>query len=494
MLEQAHDARRRVLSDMAQRRRAVMLQIEQFRAARDQVAASVVAVRREFDRILNDLSRAEDEAREAAAEVGRQGLAQPEGDLVAEAEEAVAGLPLEPVPAPEEPSGAWGEGEPATAPGEETGVLPVLDLASENPPSPLAPSATGEAHEETTGAEAGALGLSLIEPSAPVPWTAAEPAPEAAHDSVEGLFARLRAGRDQDAEPAPFDAEVESAPTGVEQQAATPAPTVEEGLPAETPPADTGEIPSVGPTDAVPPATPEAGVAETPEGEAPPTPGPDDEARARRAELLDPIVVKLSRRLKRVLQDDQNRVLDRLRAGSGAWSGDVLASEDEHRREFVAAAAPHLDEAMKAGMTFARHGGRAPRPTGADREVLAELADGLAGTVVTLLRRRMAEQEEAMGEEDPTERVGAAYREWRGERIERLVGDYALGAFSTGVLRGAGRGGQVRWVLAGTGKDCADCEDNALADTLDAGAEFPTGHRYPPAHAGCRCLVVPTVV
>ena len=41
MLEQAQEARRRVLADMAQRRQALHIQIEQFRAARDQLAATV---------------------------------------------------------------------------------------------------------------------------------------------------------------------------------------------------------------------------------------------------------------------------------------------------------------------------------------------------------------------------------------------------------------------------------------------------------------------
>ncbi len=90
-----------------------------------------------------------------------------------------------------------------------------------------------------------------------------------------------------------------------------------------------------------------------------------------------------------------------------------------------------------------------------------------------------------------TERVGAAYREWRGERIERLVGDYALEAFSIGVAAASGGNG-LRWVLAGGGTGCADCDDNALAGVVSPGEEFPTGHHHPPAHAGCRCLVVPT--
>jgi hypothetical protein len=88
-------------------------------------------------------------------------------------------------------------------------------------------------------------------------------------------------------------------------------------------------------------------------------------------------------------------------------------------------------------------------------------------------------------------RVGAAFREWRGERIERLVGDSALQAFSAGVLAAATKKGTVRWIL--TSPDgCSDCDDNALAGAVPVAEGFPTGHAAPPAHAGCRCLVTPT--
>ena len=74
-----------------------------------------------------------------------------------------------------------------------------------------------------------------------------------------------------------------------------------------------------------------------------------------------------------------------------------------------------------------------------------QAAAGLARTVVTMLRRRIADGTDA-GEE-VGERVGAAYREWRGERIERLVGDFAVQAFSAGVAEATPAGGLVRWVL-----------------------------------------------
>ena len=470
MIEQAHEARRRVLADLAQRRRAVMLQIEQFRAARDQVGSSIVGVRREMDRLLSDLSRADDEARAAAAEVARRGAVVAEGDLLAEGEQAVAGLG---VSAPEEPPA------PAVLPETMIGLTETLSTAPSGGPddTQLVPSVTepppsdpGPGYEpEPPPVALGPEESGTEEP----PWALSEPEPVGS--SVEGLFARLRAGQDDE------NAEPDSATTmGLEvgsvvaSEEGPSAESVAEEAPAsvaaEDEPAPQGPGPAEG--------------ADEPASE----PGPDDAARVRRGELLDPVVAKLARRLKRALQDDQNQVLDRLRAGDGSWSAEVMGPEAEHREAFAGAALPFLEDALKAGIAFGRNGGRTARVTGADRQAVGELADSLAGTVVTLLRRRMGEEEG--GGDDATERVGAAYREWRGERIERLVGDSALSAFSLGVIRGAGRGAHLRWVLAGTGHDCADCEDNALAESLEAGDEFPTGHRHPPAHAGCRCLIV----
>jgi hypothetical protein len=108
----------------------------------------------------------------------------------------------------------------------------------------------------------------------------------------------------------------------------------------------------------------------------------------------------------------------------------------------------------------------------------------LAHVVVTMLRRQIAD-----GSGELADRVGAAFREWRGERVERLAGDYATQAFSAGVTA-AGADHKVRWVVTAAG-GCSDCEDNALAGAVSASEEFPTGHAYPPAHSGCRCLVAP---
>ena len=89
------------------------------------------------------------------------------------------------------------------------------------------------------------------------------------------------------------------------------------------------------------------------------------------------------------------------------------------------------------------------------------------------------------------ERVGAAFREWKGARLERLAGDQAVAAFGLATLAVSSAGTTLRWVVDDGGVECPDCDDNALAGPTPSGEAFPTGHVHPPAHAGCRCLVAP---
>ncbi len=209
-------------------------------------------------------------------------------------------------------------------------------------------------------------------------------------------------------------------------------------------------------------------------------PGPDDPIIARRDELLTPVTARLSRTIKRTLGDDQNRLLDRLRHAPGLGADELMGSEDEHLAAFAGAARSHLDEAFAAGTVFVGAGAATIR-----RGDAVELASaGLARVVVTTLRRQVAE-----GIGEPVDRVGAAFREWRGERVERLAGDQATYAFSAGVTA-ASADGKVRWVVT-TASGCSDCEDNALAGAVSGSEMFPTGHAHPPAHSGCRCLIAP---
>ncbi len=274
--------------------------------------------------------------------------------------------------------------------------------------------------------------------------TGEDGAPAGVAPSVDELFARIRAGADPS-----------------EAQGAPPAPasaTAGEGAPGEAAP-----------------------VTDTPDSAAP-EPEPKDPLLARREELLTPITSQLSRHIKRALGDDQNRLLDVIRSSPSAQGDALLGSEESHLAVFTTAAHGHLLDAFAAGTVFAGK----PEGSVAAGSSVDQTSAGLARTVVTMLRRRIAD-----GSDDLGERVGAAYREWRGERIERLVGDFAVQAFSAGTVAASTPGGKVRWVLTNA-KGCSDCDDNALAGAVAASEGFPTGHPFPPAHSGCRCLVAPS--
>ena len=283
--------------------------------------------------------------------------------------------------------------------------------------------------------------------------------------SVDELFARIRAGSTAAALEADATraGDADHAPGGV----SAPGERADTGVPASEPPEVRGSAAEEGPRDAAPEADQEE------EAE----PGPDELLATRRDELLAPLTAKLSRSIKRALGDDQNRMLDRLRNDAALPADDLLGPEDAHVEAFATVARGHLGEAFTAGTVFV---GADAAVDGAD--AVEHSSAGLAHAVITMLRRHISE-----GAGDPGDRVGAAFREWRGERVERLAGDWATQAFSSGVIAAVGSG-SVRWVVTSpTG--CSDCADNSLAGALAAGEGFPTGHIHPPAHPGCRCLV-----
>ncbi len=370
-----------MLADLAARRRALAVQIEALRAARDEMAASVHGVRDRVDGILAHLDRTDDEARAAAQAVSEQLRLHggPEGPHDQDAVDAVDAV-----------DDVMGEAPP-TGPTPTAAPLDAVDGA-----------------EGDDGAAAGA-------------------------PSVDELFARIRAGR-----------EATDAGAGGAADETAVVPVVEAAGPAEAPP------------------------------------GPDHAVIAQRDELLTPVTARLSRTVKRALGDDQNRLLDQLRNTPSTPAEELLGPEDAHVHAFAAATTGHLREAFTVGTVFA--GTNATAVTEGD--AVEQSATALAHVVVTMLRRHIGE-----GSDDTSDKVGAAYREWRGERVERLAGDYATQAFSAGVAA-ARADGKVRWVVT-SASGCSDCADNALAGAVSTSEGFPTGHAHPPAHSGCRCLVAP---
>jgi hypothetical protein len=228
----------------------------------------------------------------------------------------------------------------------------------------------------------------------------------------------------------------------------------------------------------------------------------DEAVLQQRDDLVRPVVASLARRLKRCLQDDQNDVLDRLRhQGRRPDEAPLVPDEDAHRQRYVAGTQAVLVEAVEAGATFARSVaselelGAGELADGVAATVASEVASELAGLVVAGLRRRLDDSLDAHGSDSEesrlAEQIGAAFREWKGSRVEDLAADHVVAAFSRGLLEVAPAGAALRWVVDDDGGPCADCDDNALAEQVPGGDVFPTGHRHPPAHAGCRCLLVP---
>jgi DivIVA domain-containing protein len=452
LLEQVQAARKRVLADMSTRRRALSIQIEQLRAARDEMAASIHGVRDSVDGILTDLQRSDEDARSAAAAAGDG--ARLRGIDDEPLSDDLTGGPV-----------AAGPFDGRTEEAAPTDTAPRPGAVGEGPSSG-GPTTEDPTTEETPPVPPGVLSEEDSHDAVPV-----GDAP-----SVDELFARIRAGTGTEVpavvqEPAPS---TPAAPAPEPSEPAAPA------APAAAPPAPAKGSPEA--TTQV--VAPESEVVEVTEGTEV-SDGPDQALIGRRNELISPITVQLSRHIKRALGDDQNRLLDVLRVAPTTEGEALLGPEDAHLATFTAAAAGHLAEAFTAGTKFA--GGKAAKgPTEAAAE---KSATGLARSVVTMVRRRIEEGTDAG--EDVSARVGAAYREWRGERIERLVGDCALQSFSAGVLAAVTKKGTVRWVMTST-DGCSDCDDNALAGAVTVAEGFPTGHAGPPAHAGCRCLVAPT--
>src|SRR5438309_1756442 len=135
MIAEAQVVRERIIGDLARRRRAAQIQIEQLLAGRDRLLETYKSVRGTLDDITAELAHAEDEARVAAEAAHRRVVATPpdDSDLAAMAASGVeepAPAPGEPTPAPAEPvppEGAVGDdiavgGDVAPEPTEEAGT------------------------------------------------------------------------------------------------------------------------------------------------------------------------------------------------------------------------------------------------------------------------------------------------------------------------------------------------------------------------------------
>ena len=414
------------------------------------------------------------------ADVGAE-TAAPEADAadpVAEvAEVAEAGhADLEPVPAVAEPAAetaepAAGGPEPA-AEADDPGPGAPEPVAGAAPPRIAEPTEPTELTEPVDPVE-------RVEPHRPpaasAPVTASsQPRPET---EVERLFARIRA--DREAAVARAEA-VLAGPLPKQQQ-------VEPSIPAEARHVQAGQPPGVGPHEAAltngdrPPAeaAPGAG-AQAPDD----APADDEHVLQERDAQIEPLERVLLRSLKRALADEQNEVLDTLRRHRGPTTlTDLLPGRDDHVARYVAVATADLEAGAIQGARGAG-GGEAPP--------VDDLATALGREVADDLRARLQRAVDAAdGEEAPLrDAISSAYREWKTSWAEPLVRHHLATAHARGRFA-ALPAVPLRWVVDDDEGACPDCDDNTLAGPTPKGQPFPTGQEHPPAHVGCRCMVVP---
>ncbi len=211
---------------------------------------------------------------------------------------------------------------------------------------------------------------------------------------------------------------------------------------------------------------------------------PNGELFKRRDDALDESLAVLTRKVKRALQDDQNVMLDRLRDVKAMITTE-LEDEHEQRARYAGAAIDALTDAAAAGVQFAKDEAGVPGGQ-VNATELNDCAADLAVTIVLALRKRIL----ADGSGDGPDRANAAYKEWRGARVERLCTDAARRAFEIGVLA-ASKGRNVRFFVAPNDAPCDACALDAASGERPAGQAFPSGSAHPPLHAGCACAVIP---
>lgn len=209
-----------------------------------------------------------------------------------------------------------------------------------------------------------------------------------------------------------------------------------------------------------------------------------------RDEVLTPLIVSSGRTLKRVLADEQNDVLERLRGKLAVRSiDDLLPAVGDHAGRYVDAIAADLATAATAG---AASMAADSAPTVDHDEVIAIIRGAIAQDLIEPLRDRLATGIDAVGgdNEELAKKARAIYREWKTKRIDDGIDDLLRHAYGRGTSATLTEGELVRWVFDPAVGACSDCEDNSLQGAITAGAPFPTGHVCAPAHPGCRCLVL----
>ena len=214
-----------------------------------------------------------------------------------------------------------------------------------------------------------------------------------------------------------------------------------------------------------------------------------------RDEALTPLIVASARKLKRVLADEQNEVLDRLRRREPVRSLDDLADRRRppERHATSTPSPPSCSPPPRPAPTrwAARCSTSSSRPavaTACWHRCAESLADDLVGAAARAPRQRASPP--ATATTTPiTKSVRAVYREWKTQRIDDQLDDLFRLAYGRGVVRRADAGDAVPWVVDPTVRLLRTARTTRCRAPSRPASAFPTGHTRAPAHPGCRCLL-----
>ncbi|HYD09151.1 MAG TPA: DivIVA domain-containing protein [Acidimicrobiales bacterium] len=473
IIDEAESKRERILDDLGRQRRKVLAQLEQLHAAREKLEGAYATVRAALDAATAEVTVADDDALAIARAAVAPAVPDPTPVLV---EESVSAAPDSSTSTALDDEGdgeAMVDVDPVDAPEPEPVLEIVPDVEPEPEPAPVAddgrrssslrllrPESDEEAYAPI--ADDAVEGVRILRPETepepvavePEPEPEPEPAPDPDPALAEASAAEEGAPSTRSEEPAPVeDLFARLRADRAEKTAAAVAVLTD---PVEAEPAAEHE--------------PEPIVADV-------EPSGDAALLATRDGAIADVERALVRTIKRALADEQNEVLDALRRLKGKPSVAAImpdtAVHDARYEAVLSGAAATAASAGGAGDGRAVAADRGPAVAADLRARVGRVVDEAAGDVDTLI-----------------EAISATYREWKTSRTEALARDVVTAAYAGGLYEASA--GDLRWVVDPAEGGCPDCDDNVLAGPTPKGTAFPTGQLHPPAHTGCRCVVVPT--
>jgi cell division septum initiation protein DivIVA len=506
MVGEAKTLREQTLRDLARRRRTAREQLERLNAARERLLAAYDVVRRTVDEATTELKIALPEAK-AAGDAAMRRVREEREPTVDELESQVTMAKMVGLLGGDARGEAQDEDRSVPATGSEIGfprqAIRVDHAEDRDTERPATAEAGSDDERPILEPEPPAVEPALVEPEPPTlepehPALEPEPPtvePEPPAQEPDPVLVEPEPAAEE-LEPA----EEEADPTAVEPGVAESRvgePTID----GQPPPEGNGasrvdelfarlkangtQAPGADAPELVGEAQAETETGSGFEGiGGQPSTDADERLLRQRDETLEPLERALGRRIKRVLADEQNEVLDLVRRTRSSSLDELLPGAEAHADRFADAA---VDELQAAAFWGAAAVGGHP---GASSDALA---DELGRAMTTPLRERVTRSLEEMdGDLDElTERLRALYREWKGQHVGDLVHHYVAAAYAHGAFDAVPEDGPVRWVVDRSSPVCPDADDNALAGPVAKGEAFPTGQCCAPAHPGCRCMTVP---